>query len=57
MLERLKGARPDQTEAEDRKRDEAKDGMPRFEPQPGGFGRRANSRCHHPRGQSPRQFR
>ena len=24
MLERLKGARPDQTEAEDRKRDEAK---------------------------------
>jgi hypothetical protein len=45
MLERLKGARPDkteaQTEAEDRKRDEAKDGIPRFEPQPGGFGRRA----------------
>ena len=41
MLERLKGARPDQTEAEDRKRDEAKAGMPRFEPQPGGFGRRA----------------
>lgn len=43
MLERLKGARPDQTEAEDRKRDEAKgeDGMPRFQPQAGGFGRRA----------------
>ena len=41
MLERLKGARPDQTEAEDRKRDEAKDGMPRFQPQSGGFGRRA----------------
>jgi hypothetical protein len=45
MLERLKGARPDQTEApteaENRKRDEAKDGMPRFQPQPGGFGRRA----------------
>jgi hypothetical protein len=41
MLERLKGARPDQTEAEDRKRDEAKAGMPRFEAQPGGFGRRA----------------
>ena len=41
MLDRLKGARPDQTEAEDRKRDEAKAGMPRFEPQPGGFGRRA----------------
>jgi hypothetical protein len=43
MLERLKGARPDQTEAEDRKRDEAKGeaGMPRFQPQPGGFGRRA----------------
>ena len=45
MLERMKGARPDkteaQTEAEDRKRDEAKAGMPRFEPQPGGFGRRA----------------
>jgi hypothetical protein len=41
MLEHLKGARPDKTEAEDRKRDEAKAGMPRFEPQPGGFGRRA----------------
>jgi hypothetical protein len=45
MLERLKGARPDRTEAqaeaEDRKRDEANAGMPRFEPQPGGFGRRA----------------
>jgi hypothetical protein len=45
MLERLKGPRPDkteaQTEAEDRKRDEARDGMPRFNPQPGGFGRRA----------------
>ena len=45
MLDRMKGARPDkteaQTEAEDRKRDEAKAGMPRFEPQPGGFGRRA----------------
>ena len=41
MLERLKGARPDktQTEAEDRKRDQ--DGLPRFQPQPGGFGRRA----------------
>ena len=45
MLERLKGARPDkteaETEAENRKRDEAKDGLPRFQPQPGGFGRRA----------------
>lgn len=45
MLERLKGARPDKTEAEtqaeDRQRDEAKDGLPRFQPQPGGFGRRA----------------
>jgi hypothetical protein len=41
MLERLKGARPDKTEAEDLKRDDAKAGMPRFEPQPGGFGRRA----------------
>lgn len=39
MLERMKGARSDQTE--DPKRDEAKAGMPRFEPQPGGFGRRA----------------
>jgi hypothetical protein len=39
MLERMKGARADQTE--DPKRDEAKAGMPRFEPQPGGFGRRA----------------
>ena len=43
MLDRMKGARPDQTEAEDRKRDAAKDeaGTPRFQPQPGGFGRRA----------------
>jgi len=43
MLDRLKGARADQTEAEDRKRDEAKfdGGLPRFLPQPGGFGRRA----------------
>jgi hypothetical protein len=37
MLERLKGARPDKTEAPT----EAKEGMPRFQPQPGGFGRRA----------------
>jgi hypothetical protein len=43
MLDRLKGARADQTEAEDRKRDEAKvDGsLPRFQPLTGGFGRRA----------------
>jgi hypothetical protein len=43
MLDRLKGARTDQTEAADRKRDEARfdDGLPRFQPQPGGFGRRA----------------
>jgi hypothetical protein len=41
MLDRLKGARPEPTEAEDRKRDAAKDDMPRFQPQPGGFGRRA----------------
>ncbi len=41
MLDRLKGARPETTEAEDRKRDAAKDDMPRFQPQPGGFGRRA----------------
>jgi hypothetical protein len=47
MLDRLKGARADQTEAEDRKRDEAKapanfgGDMPRFQPQAGGFGRRA----------------
>jgi hypothetical protein len=37
----LKGARPEPTEADDRKRDAAKDDMPRFQPQPGGFGRRA----------------
>ncbi|MBA4099069.1 MAG: hypothetical protein C0484_20180 [Rhodospirillum sp.] len=53
MLERLKGARPDQTEAEDRKRDEAKDGMPRFEPQPGGFGRRATPIATNPAANSP----
>jgi len=43
MLERSKGARAKQTEADDRKRDEAnvENGMPRFQPQPGGFGRRA----------------
>jgi hypothetical protein len=43
MLDRLKGARSAENETSDRKRDEAKfdDGMPRFQPQPGGFGRRA----------------
>jgi hypothetical protein len=43
MLERLKGARADQTEAPDRKQDAAKaeGGLPRFQPQPGGFGRRS----------------
>jgi hypothetical protein len=43
MLERLKDALADQTAASDRKRDEAKSagGLPRFQPQPGGFGRRA----------------
>jgi hypothetical protein len=43
MLDRLKGEPADQTEAEDRKKDERKldSGMPRFQPQPGGFGRRA----------------
>ena len=43
MLDRLKGEPADQTEAEDRKKDGPKpdNGMPRFQPQPGGFGRRA----------------
>jgi hypothetical protein len=43
MLDRLKGARQAETEPTDRKRDEVKfdGGMPRFQPQPGGFGRRA----------------
>ena len=43
MLDRLKGARQAETETSDRKRDEVKfdGGMPRFQPQPGGFGRRA----------------
>ncbi len=43
MLDRLKGARTDQTDAEASKGNQAKadDGMPRFQPQPGGFGRRA----------------
>ena len=42
MLDRLKGARTDQTDAGASKGDQAKDaGMPRFQPQPGGFGRRA----------------
>src|SRR5262245_25045022 len=43
MLDRLKGARAADTEPTDQKRVETKfgDGMPRFQPQPGGFGRRA----------------
>jgi hypothetical protein len=43
MLDRLKGARAADTEATDQKRVETRfgDGMPRFQPQPGGFGRRA----------------
>lgn len=43
MLDRVKGEPADQTEAEDRKKDERKldSGMPRFQPLPGGFGRRA----------------
>ncbi len=42
MLDRLKGARAVDNEATDQRRDEAKldDGLPRFLPQPGGFGRR-----------------
>jgi len=55
MLDRLKGARSDQTETEDRKRDEAKveAGMPRFLPQPGGFGRRATPVDANPGGANP----
>lgn len=43
MLERLKGARAADTEPTDQKPVETRfgDGMPRFQPQPGGFGRRA----------------
>jgi hypothetical protein len=43
MLDRLKGALSADTEPTDQKRVETKfgDGMPRFQPQPGGFGRRA----------------
>ena len=43
MLDRLKGARSAETESPDQKRVEAKfgDGLPRFQPAPGGFGRRA----------------
>ncbi len=54
MLDRLKAARPAETEGSDRTRPETKaetraetvaetkfgDGLPRFQPQPGGFGRR-----------------
>jgi hypothetical protein len=43
MLDRLKGAHSADTEPSDQKRVETRfgDGMPRFQPQPGGFGRRA----------------
>lgn len=43
MLDRLKGASSDQSQPDDRKKDEARmdAAMPRFQPQPGGFGRRA----------------
>src|SRR5215510_4166047 len=43
MLDRLKGARAADTEPTDQKPVETRfgDGMPRFQPQPGGFGRRA----------------
>ncbi|WP_119302432.1 hypothetical protein [Dongia deserti] len=42
MLDRSKGARSVETESSDQKQVEAKfgDGLPRFQPQPGGFGRR-----------------
>lgn len=42
MLDRMKGARSDENQPSDRKRDGAvfDGGMPRFQPQPGGFGRR-----------------
>jgi hypothetical protein len=42
MLDRMKGARSDENQTSDRKRDGAAfdGGMPRFQPQPGGFGRR-----------------
>jgi hypothetical protein len=43
MLDRLKGAPSDRTDSEERKRDERTTdaNLPRFQPQPGGFGRRA----------------
>jgi hypothetical protein len=43
MLDRLKGARSVEAESPDQKRVETKfgDGLPRFQPHPGGFGRRA----------------
>ena len=42
MLDRLKGARSAETETPDQKQVETRfgDGLPRFQPQPGGFGRR-----------------
>lgn len=44
MLDRLKGARSVENETSDRKRDEVKfdGGLPRFQPQSGGFGRRTS---------------
>lgn len=44
MLDRMKGARSDETETSDRKRDGAifEGGLPRFQPQVGGFGRRTS---------------
>lgn len=62
MLDRLKGARSVQTEAEDRKGDEklptkadstGADGMPRFQPLAGGFGRRATPVTPPPAGAAP----
>jgi hypothetical protein len=42
MLDRLKGAPSDRSQLDDRKKDESQmeAGLPRFQPQPGGFGRR-----------------
>ena len=44
MLDRLKGGTAEQAETTDRKKDERKfdSELPRFQPQPGGFGRRPN---------------
>jgi hypothetical protein len=55
MLDRLKGARSVEAETPDQKRVETKfgDGLPRFQPAPGGFGRRATPVASNPGGAAP----